>query len=173
LKNTSKIELVSDQSEKMSTTIYPTIEEEISKETLKSIEKDSQIIENIKDDEIEIIEKTVKAVKAASSIADKVANAKAAQCLIGAVLGYFTGYFTKKIGKNVLMMVGGGSLAIASLNHFNYIQVDTEKIKKDLDPLIEQGKKANIQKYFKIAKEYVKQNVFVAISFAIGGLIAL
>jgi uncharacterized membrane protein (Fun14 family) len=159
----------------MSTTIYPTIDEEITKEITKAIETDTKIVEVIenKNEEKEIIEKTVKAVKAASSIADKVANAKMAQCLIGAVLGYFTGYFTKKIGKNVLMMVGGGSLAIASLNHFNYIQVDTEKIKKDLDPLIEQGKKANIQKYFKIAKEYVKQNVLVAISFAVGGIIAL
>eukprot|EP01080_Neovahlkampfia_damariscottae_P008964 gene8964-913_t len=112
-------------------------------------------------------------VKIANTIADKVANAKTAQCMIGAVLGYFTGYFTKKIGKNALVMVGGGSLAIASLNHFGYIKVDTKKLQEDLDPLVEQSKKLKVGKYYEIVKEYVKKNIFVAITFGIGGLLAL
>ena len=50
----------------------------------------------------------------------------------GFVIGFTSGYFLKRIASIIIFTVGGTIVIVQTLSYFNYISINTNKIKKDV-----------------------------------------
>lgn len=55
----------------------------------------------------------------------------------GFIAGFSSGFFIKKVTKMVLFTIGGAIVSIQTLCHFGYIELKLEKIKKDLNRVLD------------------------------------
>ena len=55
----------------------------------------------------------------------------------GFIAGFSSGFFIKKVTKMVLFTIGGAIVSIQALCHFGYIDLKLEKIKNDLNKVLD------------------------------------
>uniref|UniRef100_A0A7S4JYV9 EF-hand domain-containing protein n=1 Tax=Odontella aurita TaxID=265563 RepID=A0A7S4JYV9_9STRA len=72
-----------------------------------------------------------------SKVADAVETGVPTQLSYGFVCGYCSGYALKKVGKGAAVVLGLGFMTLQTLNYSGYIQVDHEKLKKDVEGLMD------------------------------------
>lgn len=72
-----------------------------------------------------------------SMAAEAVETGVPTQLSYGFVCGYCSGYALKKVGKIAAVMTGLGFMTLQTLNYSGYIKVDHEKLKKDVEGLMD------------------------------------
>jgi len=72
-----------------------------------------------------------------SKVAEAVETGVPTQLSYGFVCGYCSGYALKKVGKAAAVVLGLGFMTLQTLNYSGYIEVDHEKLKKDVEGLMD------------------------------------
>ncbi|KAJ9584545.1 hypothetical protein L9F63_021103 [Diploptera punctata] len=74
-----------------------------------------------------------------SVLGDVGKSSAAKQLVIGSISGWCTGFITMKVGKVAAMAVGGGIILLQVANHQGYININWDKVYKQVDKVEEKA----------------------------------
>lgn len=89
---------------------------------------------------------------------------------LSGLAGLISGVLTKHFGRIIITTVSSGFLVIKALTFMDYVQVKEDKIKQDLQPIVN---KKTVKGIFTTIRDFALSNLVVALSFTAGVFIAL